>query len=59
MTENVVLKELSSMFVWYSDTGGDAPESCIFGQFLNMISLISKYIVKYSHQAHFMLSAFF
>ncbi|XP_071831070.1 DNA damage-regulated autophagy modulator protein 2-like [Apostichopus japonicus] len=32
--------DVAKLFPYISDTGGDAPESCIFGQFLNMISLI-------------------
>lgn len=32
--------DVAKLFPYISDTAGDAPESCIFGQFLNIISLI-------------------
>jgi hypothetical protein len=42
-------------FPYVSDTGSYSPESCIFGQFLNIAAFISEYYREFAHQMQVVL----
>lgn len=39
----VEFKDVPMLYPFISDTGNFSPESCVFGQFLNMGSILSRY----------------
>ncbi|XP_058950020.1 DNA damage-regulated autophagy modulator protein 2 [Pocillopora verrucosa] len=48
---SVKRKDVSAIWPYISDAGSRAPESCIFGQFLNMAAVIA-FVVMYIHYRH-------
>lgn len=48
---SVKREDVSAIWPYISDAGSRAPESCIFGQFLNMAAVIA-FVVMYIHYRH-------